>query len=77
MRSVIVWPWHYIVNGDGSEELFDLSEDPAETGPPISEPAVLARMRDVMATFPTYVRAQHCEASTSASATAAAAGGDC
>jgi arylsulfatase A-like enzyme len=77
MRSVILWPWHYIVNGDGSEELYDLSVDPAETGPPISEPAVLARMRDVMATFPTYVRAQPCEASTSASATAVAAGGDC
>lgn len=66
IRSVIVWPWHYIVNGDGSEELFDLSADPAETGPPIDDPVVLARMRDVMATFPTYVRYQLCDTAATA-----------
>jgi hypothetical protein len=30
MRSVIVEPYHYILNGDGQEELYDLSRDPLE-----------------------------------------------
>ncbi|MEZ4417489.1 MAG: sulfatase-like hydrolase/transferase [Gemmatimonadota bacterium] len=30
MKSVAVGPYHYILNGDGVEELFDLDHDPAE-----------------------------------------------
>jgi arylsulfatase A-like enzyme len=31
MKSLVHWPMHYILNGDGSEELFDLDADPGET----------------------------------------------
>lgn len=31
METVIRHPWHYIRNGDGSEELYHLFEDPAES----------------------------------------------
>jgi arylsulfatase A-like enzyme len=30
MRSIVLGDWHYILNGDGSEELYDLSVDPGE-----------------------------------------------
>jgi arylsulfatase A-like enzyme len=30
MRSVLLWPHHYILNGDGTEELYDLGADPGE-----------------------------------------------
>lgn len=30
MRSIVLDDWHYILNGDGSEELYDLSIDPGE-----------------------------------------------
>ncbi|HEU4565395.1 MAG TPA: sulfatase, partial [Gemmatimonadaceae bacterium] len=30
MRSLITMPWHYIRNGDGREELYDIVSDPAE-----------------------------------------------
>ncbi len=31
MRSVIAYPFHYILNGDGIEELYDLQADPSES----------------------------------------------
>jgi len=31
MRSLVLWPDHYIVKGDGHEELYDLVADPAES----------------------------------------------
>jgi arylsulfatase A-like enzyme len=58
IRSVMVWPWHYIINGDGSEELYDMERDPTEIGPVATDSAVLARMRTTMATFPERVVAR-------------------
>jgi hypothetical protein len=58
MRSVIAWPWHYIVEGDGSEELFDLTVDPHETGPSSGDDPALIRMRELMAAFPERVTAR-------------------
>ena len=31
VRSAFVGPWHYIINGDGREELYNLDDDPGET----------------------------------------------
>ena len=53
IRSVIVWPWQYIRNGDGSEELYDLENDAAGlVDRSVSDPAALARLRATLDTFP-------------------------
>jgi arylsulfatase A-like enzyme len=39
MSSLIRYPWHYIRNGDGVEELYDLSTDPEETNDVALDPA--------------------------------------
>jgi arylsulfatase A-like enzyme len=58
IRSVIDWPWHYILYGDDSEELLDLTADPRETGPPGQNGPALDRLRRLMAAFPEHVTAR-------------------
>jgi arylsulfatase A-like enzyme len=48
MRSVLVWPYHYIRNGNGDEELYDVQADRWERTPMTTSPAtdsVLQRFR--------------------------------
>ncbi|MBR9990439.1 MAG: hypothetical protein KFH98_11830, partial [Gemmatimonadetes bacterium] len=40
MFSVTRSGYHYILNGDGSEELYHLSSDPGEQYNPVAEPAL-------------------------------------
>lgn len=40
MKSVVRFPWHYIVDGAGREELYDLSVDPEEFDDLSDDPAV-------------------------------------
>jgi arylsulfatase len=49
MMSVVWRRWHYIRNGDGSEEFYDLTVDPWERNDRSGEPALadtIARLRD-------------------------------
>ena len=52
VRSALIGPWHYIINPDGREELYDVARDPAErndlAGSPEHEPR-LAAMRAALA----------------------------
>jgi arylsulfatase A-like enzyme len=53
IRSVVVWPYLFISNTDGQEELFDLSVDPLsldDLAP--SDSAGVARMRERLARYP-------------------------
>jgi arylsulfatase A-like enzyme len=57
MRSVVDWPWHFIVKGDGSEQLFDVARDPAETNDvlALTDSATLASLRAALARVPAKV----------------------
>lgn len=59
MKSLVIGTWHYIRNGDGSEELYDVATDPWETRDVIgtADSATLAPFRAVMATVPVRRRA--------------------
>src|SRR5262249_25671881 len=52
MKSLVVYPYHYIKNGDGNEELYDFEKDPSEqdnlalSG---AEQPVLIRFRTMLA----------------------------
>jgi arylsulfatase A-like enzyme len=52
MSSLVRYPWHYIRNGDGVEELYDLSTDPEETNDVALDPAhreVMIELRRALA----------------------------
>ncbi len=54
MKSLAIGRWHYIRNGDGSEELYDIERDPWERENRIAQgdSTVLAAARAVMAAIP-------------------------
>jgi len=48
LKGLVQYPWHYILNGDGIEELYDLSTDPSESKNLANDPDrtdVLVRIR--------------------------------
>jgi arylsulfatase A-like enzyme len=50
MKSAIIGPYHYIRNGDGSEELYDIEHDPQEQVNRIGDlDSVVARFRSLVA----------------------------
>ena len=51
VRSAFVGPWHYIINGDGREELYNLDDDPAEERNLAAGPANGNRLREMRSAF--------------------------
>jgi len=52
MKSLVRYPYHYILNGDGVEEVYDLSVDPAEfedLAPVAGNEALVASLREELA----------------------------
>jgi arylsulfatase A-like enzyme len=53
MRAVLLWPWQYIRNGDGQEELYDLGSDPFGIADLAArDTATLRQLRAELARFP-------------------------
>jgi arylsulfatase A-like enzyme len=61
MRSIVEWPDHYIVRGDGHEELFDLQADPSELNDqmPVADSLRLQRLRSAIRAVPATVTRPH------------------
>jgi arylsulfatase A-like enzyme len=58
MKALVLDSLHYILNGDGSEEVYDVVRDPMERHNLVDslDPAVLTRFRTVMAAIPRQSR---------------------
>lgn len=59
MKSLVIGTWHYIRNGDGSEELYDVAADPWEHRDLVDtvDAAALAPFRGILASLPAGRRA--------------------